>query len=106
MMRPIEPNDILVLAACLMFGFGIIAFLFGRFFCAAPVPRWMKWWRDLAVAFIGARILGARLFDIPLDYFGAMLWLNLGISQAIIALERWRRAIGPSGDRCLPGDHG
>ena len=101
-MRPMAPNDILVIAACLMFGFGIVAFLFGRFFCASEVPRWMKWWRDLAVALIGARIIGARVFDIPLDYFGALLWLNLGISQGAIALYRWRNAVGPGGDRCVP----
>lgn len=103
-MRPIEPNDILVLAGGMGFVFGVIAFLFGKFFCSRPEPRWMKWWRDLAVAFIGARILGAKLFDIPLDYFGAALWLNLGLTQTMIGLYRWRHSLGATGDRCVSED--
>ena len=95
-----QPGDLVVFAAALMFGGGIVAFLFVRFFCARTAPRWMLWWRDVAIALMGARILGARVFDLPLDWFSALLYLNIGLSQAAIALYRWRHVIGPQGDRC------
>lgn len=104
-MRTIEPGDLLIAGAAMMFFGGIVAFLFSKFFCASPAPRWMLWWRDLAVAFIGARLIGARVFDIPLDWFSGLLYLNLGLSQVSIALYRWRNAIGRDGDRCIRGTH-
>ncbi len=99
-MRAVTPGDLLVIAAGMMLFGGVVAWLFGKFFCARDTPRWMRWWRDLAVALMGARLIGARVFDLPLDWFSAAIYLNIGLSQAAIALYRWRHAIGAHGDRC------
>ena len=95
-----QPNDLLVVGAAMMFFGGIVAFLFGKFFCARDSPTWMRWWRDLALALLGARLIGARVFDLPLDWFSGCIYLNIGLSQVAIALYRWRYVIGPRGDRC------
>ena len=100
-MRPVDPGDLIVAGAAMMLFGGVVAFLFSRFFCVRPAPRWMHWWRDLAVALIGARLIGARVFDLPLDWFSGVIYLNLGLSQLAIALYRWRHAIGARGDRCM-----
>ena len=94
------PGDLLIFSGVLMFLGGIVAFLFGRFFCARPAPRWMHWWRDLAIGLAGARIIGARVFDLPLDWFSACLWLSIALSQVAIALWRWWHVMGAHGDRC------
>lgn len=95
-----QPGDAVVGAAALMFVCGIVAYLFGAFFCARDIPRWMRWWRDVAIALLGARLLGARLFDVPLDWFSAAIYLNIAVSQVAVMGYRWRYVIGPHGDRC------
>lgn len=95
-----QPGDLVTAAACLMFGGGLVAYLFGAFFCTRPAPRWLHWWRDVALALLGARILAARVFDVPLDWHSASIYANIALSQAAIAAYRWRHVIGPHGDRC------
>lgn len=99
-MHAFEPGDLLVVGAVMMLGGGVVAFLFGKFFCARDAPRWMRWWRDLAIALLGARLIGARVFDLPLDWPSSLIYINIGISQVAIALYRWRFAVGVGGDRC------
>lgn len=96
----ITQDGVIALAAGMMFFGGLTAFLFARFFCSRPAPPWLHWWRDLSIAFIGARLIGASVFELPLDWFGTLLWLNLGLAQIAIGLYRWRHAIGARGDRC------
>lgn len=95
-----EPGDLIVAGAAMMFVGGIVAFLFARFFCARPAPRWLHWWRDLAIGLLGARLIGARVFDAPLDWFSGLIYINIGLTQVVIALWRWWHVMGAQGDRC------
>ena len=95
-----QPGDLIILGGALMLVFGVADWLFGFFFCARTPPRWMVGWLSLALALVGARLLSAKVFDVPLDWFSGALYTHLGVVIAVIALYRWWRVIGAQGDRC------
>lgn len=94
------PADLLLPSGFMIFLGGLLAPLLSRFFCVRPVPGWLRHWRDLALALVGARLVGAATLDLPLDWFSALLYLHLGLAQAAVAAANWRYVLGPDGDRC------
>ena len=94
------PNDAVLWCGAALFLTGIVAPLFSRFFCTRGIAPWTRHYRDVALALVGARVLGARAFDLSLDWFGALLWVNLAVAQGVVAGAHWRAVMRPRGQRC------
>ncbi len=72
-------------------------------FCVRPAPRWMRAWRDVAIALLAARVLLLRLAPGPSDVWLAVAWANLAVWGMVIAWHNWNSAMGRGADRCTEG---
>lgn len=69
-------------------------------FCARPAPRWLRVWRDIALALVAARVVAVTLDGRPPEWWGVLLWWHLALCGALIAWHNVRSTLGPNGDRC------
>ncbi len=95
------PNTLLVIASVVGLVSCLTAVLINWAFCVRNAPRWMRLWRDLALA-LGFTRLFLRSLEPhqPTPWWGALLWLHVALWCAMIAGYNIRHGLGPNGDRC------
>jgi hypothetical protein len=94
------PDGLLIFAGLLIVVSRLTAALVGRAFCLRPAPAAFRTWSDLALALGGARLVAGRLMELPIDYATGLIWLNVGLAGACIAVWNIQHAMGPRGGRC------
>jgi hypothetical protein len=94
--------DGITLAAVMLVIAGLATPLLAWAFCTRPAPRWLRLWRDLALALVGVRVLLVTLADVPLGemgWWGVVMWIHLGVT--CLAILVWNHyAAFRLGDRC------
>ncbi|MDQ3126548.1 MAG: hypothetical protein M3Q74_13215 [Pseudomonadota bacterium] len=89
----------MAIAGSLVMGSALLSWLMSWGFCTRPAPRWLRSWRDVALALVGARALYVGIEGAPASWWSAILWLNLGAWGCGIAWHNLRAALVER-DRC------
>ncbi len=71
-------------------------------FCARPVRRALRMWRDVAMALAMARVIVVAADTRPPEAWGAVAWVHLAVASAAILVANIRSTLPPDGDRCEP----
>lgn len=93
-------DEVIVVAAGLMLVAGIGSPLIAWAFCVRPAPRWLRIWRDLALAVLATRVLLRLLDGAHTDWWSAAAWLHVAVAGMVIFAFNWHSVLGPGGDRC------
>lgn len=93
------PADGLAVAGGLIAASAILAWLMSWNFCTEPSPRWLRSWRDVALAGGGAHLVHRGLAGGEPDWWGAAIWLVVAAFGVAIAIWNINRAL-IVGDRC------
>ncbi|MBA3278814.1 MAG: hypothetical protein H0U22_08855 [Geodermatophilaceae bacterium] len=93
------PSSLMVLAGALLVSSALVSWLMSWNFCTRPAPRWLRSWRDVALAMVGARAVYVGVVGAPASWWSVALWLLLGAWGCAIAGFNLHAAL-IKGDRC------
>lgn len=93
------PQIVMTIAGGLIAVSAITSWLVSLSFCCRPAPRWLRSWRDVALALIGARAMYVGVAGPGASWWSVALWLHLGAWGCAIAWFNLRAAL-VEGDRC------
>ena len=92
-----------VAGAMIIFG-TLASILLNMAFCVRTAPRWMRWWRDFALALLGVRILEVATVSPDVYWLTTAIWLHAGAAAMAVGGFNARWSLGPGGDRCWHDD--
>ncbi len=100
------PSGVMAVAGALILVSALVSWMMSLSFCTRPAPRWLRSWRDVALALVGARAMyvGVVGAGVGASWWSVALWLHLAGWGVAIAFWNARAALGPGGDRCPATD--
>ncbi len=99
------PVNVMAIAGSLIMVSALTSWLMSWNFCTRPAPRWLRTWRDVALALVGARAIYVGVVGGPASWWSVLLWLHLGMWGVVISWHNVRAAL-VDGDRCPATDEG
>jgi len=94
------PQTLTAVAGGLIALSALLSWLLSLSFCTRAAPRWLRAWRDVALALGGARLVYVGVESSASQWWSAAIWLNLGAwGLAIAGWNAWD-ALRAGGSRC------